>query len=198
MLYGGVNGDLLQEGLCHTQVCCTQSPCPCGSPLLTCTTTGETQTQFCLSLCGVSGSWCAQGLFEPPERLWWEWSLILNSNLPLLPSCWGFSLAFGRGVSPQSFSGAAQLPLQCLPSCQGFSFAPGHGVFPHSHFSAMQPEPDILECEVKCALGSITTNKASGGDGIPVELFQILKDAAAKVLHSICQRIWKTQQWPQD
>ena len=59
-------------------------------------------------------------------------------------------------------------------------------------------EPDILECEVKWALGSITTNKASGGDGIPVELFQILKDDAVKVLHSVCQQIWKTQQWPQD
>ena len=59
-------------------------------------------------------------------------------------------------------------------------------------------EPDILECEVKWALGSIATNKASGGDGIPVELFQILKDDAVKVLHSICQQIWKTQQWPQD
>ena len=58
-------------------------------------------------------------------------------------------------------------------------------------------EPDILECEVKWALGSITTNKASGGDGIPVELFQILKDDAVKVLHSVCQQIWKTQQWPQ-
>ena len=60
------------------------------------------------------------------------------------------------------------------------------------------PEPDILECEVKWALGSITMNKAGGGDGIPVELFQILKDNAVKVLHSICQQIWKTQQWPQD
>ena len=59
-------------------------------------------------------------------------------------------------------------------------------------------EPDILECEVKWALGSNTMNKASGGDGIPVELFQILKDDAVKVLHSICQQIWKTQQWPQD
>ena len=59
-------------------------------------------------------------------------------------------------------------------------------------------EPDILECEVKWALESITTNKASGGDGTPVELFQILKDNAVKVLHSICQQIWKTQQWPQD
>ena len=59
-------------------------------------------------------------------------------------------------------------------------------------------EPDILECEVKWALESITTNKASGGDGIPAELFQILKDDAVKVLHSICQQIWKTQQWSQD
>ena len=59
-------------------------------------------------------------------------------------------------------------------------------------------EPDILECEVKRALESITTNKASGDEGIPVELFQILEDDAVKVLHSICQQIWKTQQWPQD
>ena len=59
-------------------------------------------------------------------------------------------------------------------------------------------EPDILECEVKWALESITTNKASGGDGIPAELFQILKDDAVKVLHSICQQSWKTQQWSQD
>ena len=59
-------------------------------------------------------------------------------------------------------------------------------------------EPDKLECEVKWALESITMNKASGGDGIPVELFQILKGDAVRVLHSICQQIWKTQQWPQD
>ena len=59
-------------------------------------------------------------------------------------------------------------------------------------------DPDILECKVKFALGSISTNKASGGDGIPVELFQTLKDDAVKVLHSICQKIWKIQQWPED
>ena len=64
-----------------------------------------------------------------------------------------------------------------------------HGVITHL-------EPDILECEVKWALGRITMNKANGGDGIPVELFQILKDDAVKVLHSICQQIWRTQQWP--
>ena len=62
----------------------------------------------------------------------------------------------------------------------------------------MNLEQDILECKVEWALGSITTNKASGGDGIPVELFEILKDDAVKVLHSICQQIWKTQQWPQN
>ena len=67
------------------------------------------------------------------------------------------------------------------------------GVITHTHL-----EPDILKCEVKWALGSITTNKASGGDRIPVELFQILKDDAVKVLPSICQQIRKTQQWPQD
>ena len=59
-------------------------------------------------------------------------------------------------------------------------------------------EPDILKCEVKWALGSITTNKGHGGDGIPIELFQMLKDDAVKVLYSVCQQIWKTQQWPQD
>src|SRR5574337_434674 len=70
---------------------------------------------------------------------------------------------------------------------------------PDNHNAAITHlEPDILESEVKWALGSITTNKASGGDGIPVELFQILKDDAVKVLHSICQQIWKAQQWPQD
>ena len=66
------------------------------------------------------------------------------------------------------------------------------------HHVITHVEPDILECEVKWALESITMIKASGGDGIPVELFQILKDDAVKVLHSICQQLWKTQQWPQD
>ena len=70
---------------------------------------------------------------------------------------------------------------------------------PDNHDSGItQLDPDILECEVKWALGSIAMNKASGGDGILVELFQILKDDAVKVLHSICQQVWKTQQWPQD
>ena len=102
-LYGGVNGDLLQEGLGHTH---TQSPCPCVRPLPTRTSTGDTQTQFCLSLCGVPGSWCARGWFEPSEHLWQERGLILNANSPLLLSCWGFSFALGRGESPQSHSSA--------------------------------------------------------------------------------------------
>ena len=70
---------------------------------------------------------------------------------------------------------------------------------PNNHNSVITKlEPDILECEVKWVLGSITMNKVSGDDGIPVELFQILKDDAVKVLHSVCQQIWNTQQWPQD
>ena len=97
-LYSRVNGNLLQEGLCHTH---TQSPCPGGRPLPNCTSTRDAQTQFCLCLCVVPGSWCAQGLFEPSERLWREWGLILNANSPLLPSFWGFSFALGCGVSPQ-------------------------------------------------------------------------------------------------
>ena len=96
-LYGEVNGNLLQDGLCHTQVCCTESSCPFSTPLLTWTSTGDTQTQFCLSLFGVCVSLCGQGLFEPSECLWWKWGLILNANLPLLPSCWGFSFALGHG-----------------------------------------------------------------------------------------------------
>ena len=98
-LYGGVNGNLLQEGLCHTQVCCTQSPSRCGSPLLTHTSTGDTP----LGPCGVSGSWCAQGMFEPSECLWWVRGLIPKVISPLLPSCWGFSFGLGRGVSPQRY-----------------------------------------------------------------------------------------------
>ena len=69
---------------------------------------------------------------------------------------------------------------------------------PDNHDAVIVIEPDIPECEVKWALGSITMNKVSGGDGIPVKLFEILKDDASKLLHSICLQIWKTQQWPQD
>ena len=75
----------------------------------------------------------------------------------------------------------------------------GHLHDPDNHSGAIPHlEPDILKYKVKWALGSIIMNKASGGDGIPVELFQILKDDAVKVLHSVCQQIWKAQQWPQD
>ena len=110
-LSGGVNGDLLQEGLCYTQVCYTQSPCPSGRPLLTHTFTGDTQTQFWLSLCGVSGSWILlkQSLFEPPEHLWRVWGLILNTISALLPPCWGFSFALGCGVS--FFGGIQHSPV---------------------------------------------------------------------------------------
>ena len=98
-LCAGINSDLLKEGSCHTQVCCTQNPCPCGRPLLTCIFAGDTQTQLWLSLCGVSGSWWAQTLFEPSEHFWWVRALILNVISPLQPSCWGFSFALQCGVS---------------------------------------------------------------------------------------------------
>ena len=119
--YGGVNGDLLQEGLCHTQVCCTQSPCPCTRPQPTHTSTGDTQTQFSLSPCGVPGFWCTQGLFEPSEHLWQEWGLILNVNLPHLPSCWGFPFAVGCGVSPHSHSSTYRLTGVFWPWTWGIS-----------------------------------------------------------------------------
>ena len=99
-LYGGVNGNLLQESLCHSQACCIQSPCPCGRPLLTRTSAGDTQT-----LKGKSDSVSVRSpgvqkvLFELSQRLWQVWGLILNAILPLLPSCWGFSFALGCGVS---------------------------------------------------------------------------------------------------
>ena len=86
-LCGRFNGDFLQEGLYHVQVCCTQSPCPFDSPLLTCTYSGDIQTQFSLSLCGVSGSWFSQGWFEPSEHLWCVWGLILIMISSPLPSC---------------------------------------------------------------------------------------------------------------
>ena len=152
-LYGGANGGLLQEGLCHTQVCCIQSLCPCSSPLLTHTSTGDAQTQFCLSLCGVPGFWCAQGLFEPSERHWWEWDLILNVNSPLLPSYWGFSFALGRAVSPHSCSSTYHLTGVSLTLDVGYlltAAAPdlGHGVSPLScspqHLGNLLPPPPSL------------------------------------------------------
>ena len=116
-LYGGVNGDLLQEDWCHTH---TQSPCPCGRPLPTRTSTGDAQTQFCVSLCGNSGSWCTQGSFEPSEHLWREWGLILNVNSPLLPSFWGCSFTLRHGVSPHSRSSAYRLTRLSLTLDVGY------------------------------------------------------------------------------
>ena len=87
-LYGGVNGNLLQEGLCHTQVCCIQSPCPCGRSLLTCTSTGDTQTLKGRSdSVSVGSPGAFKALFELSECLWWVWSLILNAISSPLPSC---------------------------------------------------------------------------------------------------------------
>ena len=107
----------------------------------------------------------------------------------------------GDGISPELFKILTETDdikkrwQEYTELCKKDLHDPGNhnGVITCTHL-----EPDILECEVKWALGSITTNKASAGDGIPLELFQILKDDAVKVLHSVCQQIWKTHQWPQD
>ena len=99
-LYGGVHGNLLQEGLCYSQVCCTQSPCPCGRPLLTRTTRGDAQIFKDRSgPVSVGSPGVHQVLFEPSEHLWWVWDLILNTTSPLLLFCWGFYFALGHGVS---------------------------------------------------------------------------------------------------
>ena len=126
---------------CVTQVCCTQSSCPCSRPLLTCTPTGDTQT-----LKGRSGSVSVGSLgpgmykvlFEPSEHLWWVWGFILNMILPLLPPCGGFSFAFGCGGISLKSSSATQPLLQCHPSCWGFSIL-GQGVSPQSQNKTQFP-----------------------------------------------------------
>ena len=117
----------------YNQVCCTQSPCPCGRPLLTHTSTGDTQT-----LKGRSGSVSVGSpgmhkvLFEPSEHLCWLLSLILNMISPLLPSCWVFSFALKVAPTPYScHPSTVRMLLQRLPSCWGFS-ALGRGISPHS------------------------------------------------------------------
>ena len=128
----------------YTQVCCPESPCPCGSPLLSCPFPGDTQTQFCLSLYGIFGSQCAQSLFEPSGRLCQVWGLILNVIFSLLPSCWGFSFALGW-VSPQSCSSTMQPLLRCLPFCWGFA-ALGVGVSSQllQHWAGTSPAPTVF------------------------------------------------------
>ena len=99
-LYGGINGDLLQQGLCHTQVYCTQSPCPCSRPLLTHTSSRDTHSSVSVSVGSLGPG--VHKVFEPSKHLWQGWSLILNVISLLLPSCWGFSFALGCGVSQGS------------------------------------------------------------------------------------------------
>ena len=114
-----VNGDLLQVGLWPAQVYCTQSPCCCSSPLLTCSSSGDTQTQLCLSLFWVSGSWCAQGTFELSKHTWWVFGLILSMISALLPSFGGFCFILWHEESSLSCSNARQLPLQTPTVLQG-------------------------------------------------------------------------------
>ena len=115
-LYGGLMATSSKRA--YAIPYCTQSPCPHSSPLLMCASSKDTQTQFCLSLCGVPGSWCTQGIFESSEHLWQVWGLILNAISPLLPSYWGFS-ALGHEVSPHNCSSTTQPQLQhCLFECR--------------------------------------------------------------------------------
>ena len=129
-----VNGNLFWEGLFHTQVYWTQSSCHCSSQLLTCTSTGDTQTQFCLSLCGVFRSWCIQGIFEPSKHLCWVWGLILNEIFPLpnillglllCPWMWGVSSKFVQhhaATTPVPHSCWWLSPLPFLnPACRSGS-----------------------------------------------------------------------------
>ena len=95
--YGGVNGNLIQEGLCYTHGYCTQSPCPCSCPLLTCTLQETLKHISCSVSVGTPDA--HKVLSEPFDCLWWVWGLSLNAISPLLLSCWGFSFAFGCGVS---------------------------------------------------------------------------------------------------
>ena len=105
------NGNLLQEGLCHTLVCSTQSPCQATADLYLLRRHSNTQRQIWLSLCGVS--WCTQGFVWASEHLWWVCGLFLNVISPLLPSCWGFSFALGCRVS---FFGSGQFSSVALSS----------------------------------------------------------------------------------
>ena len=108
-------------------------------------------------------------------------------------------LRFTLQLNPMSWKITSPLPYWWTRSRYHLPRKQFGNRYPDNHDGVIiHLEPDILECEVKWASGSITTNKASGGDGIPVELFQILKEDAVKALHSICQQIWKTQQWPQN
>ena len=141
------------------QVCCNQSPCPCDSALLTHTSTGDTQKQFYLSLCEVSGSWCTQDLFEPSEHLWWVWGLILNAVSPLLPSCWGFSFALEHGVSPkwpQNCAATAPVPTVLLGLLCPWTWGITSQSFQHHAAAAitLQPKMEKLYTVSKNKTGS--------------------------------------------
>ena len=139
---GGVNGDLLQENLCHAQVCCTQSPCPCSRPLLTRTSAGDSNTlkYSSGSVCGVSGSWCAQGLFEPSECLWQVWCLILNVISPLLLSCWVSPLLLDVGYP---FVLGSNILVYCYQTLRKWSKA----FFSSEAWEVLPLDPGSLDCE---------------------------------------------------
>ena len=121
-LYGGLMATSSKRAYAIPRSTAPRAPAP-SSPLLTHTSTEDNQTQFCLSLCGVLGPGVDKVFFEPSERLWWVWGLILKAISPFLPSCWGFSFAPGRGLSPHSCSRATQLPLQCHTAAYMVSYS---------------------------------------------------------------------------
>ena len=152
-LYGGVNANLLQEGLYHTQVCCTQNTCPCVRSLPT-LSPQETQT-----LKGRSGSapvgfpGARKVLCEPSECLWWIWGLILNAISPLLPSCWGVSFALGHGVS--YFGGIQHFPLNgCAAASCNFRVLTGEDECTSFYFATLTYMPKTLNVYSKIVVGS--------------------------------------------
>ena len=212
-LSGGVNNNLLQEGLYHTQVYCIQSPCPCSSPLLT------IPPQETLKHCSVSVSVGSRVLVHT-RYVWALWASLVGMGFD--SKCHFTSPTILLGLKRLEISSEKIRDSKGIFNAKmgsidknGMHLTEAKNIkkrwqeyteelykkdlhYPDNDGVITHLQPYILECEVKWALGSITTSKASGSDGIPVELFQILKDDAGKVLHSICQQIWKTQQWPQD
>ena len=133
-LCGGVNGDLLQEGLCNTQVCCTEPLQQATADLSLHRRHSNTQRQVWLTLCGVS--WYAQVLFEPSEHFWQVWGLILNMISPVLLTCWGFSFALGCGV--HFFGGIPHSPVDsCSAASFNFGVLTGCTLQMHIHVSIL-------------------------------------------------------------
>ena len=140
-LYGGVTVTSSRRLMPYRSLLHPE-PLPLQSPLLTHTSTGDTQTEFCFSLVGVSGSWCTQGLFEPSDLLWWAWGLILNVISPLLLSCWGFSFALDMGYL---FGGIQHSPVDdCSVASCSFGVLTGEDECMSFYFAILKAKPLCL------------------------------------------------------